>query len=353
MVNELCTTPSKGGGSQPLLPSKIEVSLPCMPGKGGGPPPPLAAGSKGASPPPPPFGVMRSTAVTKTKLKRSSNMGNLLRLLRGKMEGSSLVERSSRGRKKGAGTNDGASEGQSMADALAEITKRSSYFQQIEEDVTKHGRAIKEIQASLTSFQTKNMNELLKFYQQLESKLDVLTDESQTLARFEGFPVKKLEALRMAAVLYKKLSGVLSELLNWKIESPVAQLLDKVEKYFNKIKGEMEALERTKDEEEKKFKSHNIHFDFNILEKIKEAMVDVSSSCIEFALKERREAKAACNDQTLANARNRQKIIDAKMLWRIFQFAYKVYSFSGGQDERAENLTKELAKEIQADPMEG
>lgn len=51
------------------------------------------------------------------------------------------------------------------------------------------------------------------------------------------------------------------------------------------IKGEMEALERTKDEEEKKFKSHNIHFDFNILEKIKEAMVDVSSSCIEFALK--------------------------------------------------------------------
>lgn len=134
MVNELCTTPSKGGGSQPLLPSKIEVSLPCMPGKGGGPPPPLAAGSKGASPPPflwkgggpppPPFGVMRSTAVTKTKLKRSSNMGNLLRLLRGKMEGSSLVERSSRGRKKGAGTNDGASEGQSMADALAEITKR-------------------------------------------------------------------------------------------------------------------------------------------------------------------------------------------------------------------------------------
>ena len=39
----------------------------------------------------------------------------------------------------------------------------------------------------------------------------------------------------MAAVLYKKLSGVLSELLNWKIESPVAQLLDKVEKYFNKV----------------------------------------------------------------------------------------------------------------------
>jgi len=47
----------------------------------------------------------------------------------------------------------------------------------------------------------------------------------------------------------------------------------------------MEALERTKDEEAKKFQSHNIHFDFNILVKIKEALVDVSSSCMELALK--------------------------------------------------------------------
>lgn len=42
----------------------------------------------------------------------------------------------------------------------------------------------------------------------------------------------------------------------------------------------MEAMERTKDEESKKFKSHNIHFDFNILLKIKESMVGVSSSCM-------------------------------------------------------------------------
>lgn len=51
------------------------------------------------------------------------------------------------------------------------------------------------------------------------------------------------------------------------------------------IKGEMEAMERTKDEESKKLQSHNIHFDFSILLKIKESIVDVSSSCMELALK--------------------------------------------------------------------
>ena len=51
------------------------------------------------------------------------------------------------------------------------------------------------------------------------------------------------------------------------------------------IKTELDALERTKDEESKKFKGHNIEFDFHILVKIKEALVDVSSSCMELALK--------------------------------------------------------------------
>ena len=51
------------------------------------------------------------------------------------------------------------------------------------------------------------------------------------------------------------------------------------------MKGEIDKLERTKDEETKKFQSQNIHFDFNILIRVKEAMVDVSSGCMELALK--------------------------------------------------------------------
>lgn len=37
----------------------------------------------------------------------------------------------------------------------------------------------------------------------------------------------------------------------------------------------------------------------------------------------------------------------AKVLWKAFQFAYRVYTFAGGYDDRAHMLTRELAHEIQ------
>lgn len=55
------------------------------------------------------------------------------------------------------------------------------------------------------------------------------------LARFEDFPSKKLEALRMAAALYSKLNVMVTTLENWKIVPPLNQLLDRAESYFNKV----------------------------------------------------------------------------------------------------------------------
>lgn len=322
------------------------------------PPPPPMGGSNGPGPPPPPAMHMANVAApppppglagaknlrpkkAMTKLKRSSQMGNLYRLLKGKVEGSSLDGKSS-GRKGKVGAASGEKKG--MADALAEMTKRSAYFQQIEEDVKNHEKTIKEVKSAINSFQTSDMTELLKFHKHVESHLEKLTDETQVLARFEDFPSKKLEALRMAAALYSKLDSIASTLKNWPIVSPVAQLLDKAESYFNKMKGEMDALERTKDEESKKFQAHKINFDFNILVYIKELMVDISSSCMELALKEKRNVK----DKENENEAKRKG--SAKMLWRAFQFAFRVYSFAGGHDDRADKLTRELAQAIETDP---
>lgn len=61
-------------------------------------------------------------------------------------------------------------------------------------------------------------------------------------------------------------------------------------------------------------------------------------------LKETRKAKAAVN-----GAEGQRKGV-AKMLWRAFQLAFRVYTFAGGQDDRADKLTRELAVEIENDP---
>ncbi|XP_010430098.1 PREDICTED: uncharacterized protein At4g04980-like isoform X2 [Camelina sativa] len=313
-------------------------------GAAGPPPPPGAAG------PPLPPGAARSLRPKKaaTKLKRSTQLGNLYRILKGKVEGRDPAAKTGGGggRKAGAGSAPAGGK-QGMADALAEITKKSAYFLQIQDDIAKYMKSINELKIEITKFQTKDMTELLSFHSRVESVLENLTDESQVLARCEGFPQKKLEAMRMAAALYKKLHGMITELQNWKIEAPLNQLLDKVERYFTKIKGDIDTLDRTKDEEAKKFQSHNIHFDFNILIQIKETMVDISSSCMELALKEKREEKLVSPD---AKPSLKKTVGSAKMLWRAFQFAFKVYTFAGGHDDRADSLTRELAHEIQTDP---
>lgn len=342
----------------PSPPSNLPLNVttappppPILPSKGSVPPPlaPMPMTKGAAPPPPPPLAVAKALRPRKAnnKLKRSTHMGNLYRTLKGKVEGSSLQGKNSQGRTSAIGDSAGGKQG--MADALAEMTKRSAYFQQIEEDVQKHGKVIKEIKVAISSFQTKDMDELLKFQKHVEQYLEELTDETQVLARFEDFPMKKLETLRMAAALYLKLRGIATDLQNWKVAPPLRQLLDKVESYFNKIKRELDALERTKDEESKRFQSHNIHFDFNILMRIKESMVDVSSSCMELALQERRQAKAAANAETGSKTKGMTKAC-AKMLWKAFQLAFRVYTFAGGQDDRADNLTKELAQEIENEP---
>lgn len=103
--------PPPGGGPKGLAPP---------------PPPPPGGGAPslkgGAPPPPPPGNAARVLRAKNTKLKRSSQMGNLYRLLKVKVEGSSLKNKTSLGKKSQAASS--GNKGQGMADALAEMTKR-------------------------------------------------------------------------------------------------------------------------------------------------------------------------------------------------------------------------------------
>ncbi|CAH8372089.1 unnamed protein product [Eruca vesicaria subsp. sativa] len=333
--------PPPPGAAASLLPPPF----PMAPGKAPGASPlPLPPGKGAGGAPPPPFRLGAKKATS--KLKRSTHVGELFRFLRGKIEGKDPKTRSG-GRKVGIGNAPSGGK-QGMAEALAEITKKSAYFQQIEADVEMYMKAINDLKTEITNFKSKDMAELQKFHLYIESVLEKLTDETKVLARCEGFPDSKLEAIRMAAALYSKLQGMIKELKNWKIESPAEQLFDKTERYFAKIRKEIDTLEQTRAEDEKMFKKHNIHFDFGLLIQIKELMVDISSGCMELALKEKREAKNATESRGGKQCRIKNKTVGwAKTLWRAFQFSFGVYTFAGGQDDRADKITRELGNELE------
>ncbi|KAI3434066.1 uncharacterized protein J3R85_006860 [Psidium guajava] len=323
----------------PPLPAPSKGSIPSP-----SPPQPVL---KGAPPPPPPsLGPTKSLYPKKatTRLRRSAQIASLYRFLKGKIEGSNSEIKLNSGRNFQVGVSAGGKQG--MADSIVEMKKRSAYFQKIEKDVQMHGKTIMDLTAKIYSFQTKDMIELVKFRNFIESHLQSLTDETQVLARFEDFPTKKLEALRAAAALRLKLEAIVVDLQNWKIAPPLGKLLDQIENYFSKMKREIDTLERIKDEESKMFRRNNIEFDFSILVRIKELMVDISSRCMELALEESRGAKEIENKGTVTKSQT-QRTDCTKMLWRAFQFAFRVYSFAGGHDDHAENLSKELAHEIE------
>ncbi|XP_022684694.1 uncharacterized protein At4g04980-like [Setaria italica] len=319
------------------------------------PPPPPSVEQEGppakvsrAPPPPPPGNISAALRAKRAagKLKRSAQMGTLYRHLRDRVEGSCAHGGKAQARKKprtpGGPKGDA---GQGMADALAEMTKRSggsAYFRQIEEDAETHAATILELKDAISSFQSKDMGELARFLEHVEQQLVCLTDETQAgshRAQFEGFPCKKLDSLRMAAALYSKLDGTVSKLKGWKLAAPVSKQLDRVEGYFNKIKDDVDVMERNKEEEMNRFQSHGIHLDFGVLVWIKECM-------------ESQDAKAtSARSPPGPGAPQAAAAPPLRMLWRVFQLAFRVYNFAGGQDERADRLTAILAREIEAHPL--
>ncbi|CAI6000465.1 unnamed protein product [Closterium sp. NIES-65] len=267
----------------------------------------------------------------------------------------------------------------SIALALAEIHQNSAYFQQIEADVVKHADAIWQAKADLEAFQTTDFEELVAFRAKIESLLQDLTDETQVLQRFEGFPSSKLELLRASASLHSRLSALSRDLLSAVPMSnndgggtpgagggaagtagaaapasvaAVGVCLDRCERLFDRVRREVEAVERSREEDAKKFAAQRLPYSGGAIERVKAAAVRLSSRLLELSAQESMKLRAS-----VELVDGRIPVYDVPrvkaglfLLWRCFQFAFRAYNFAGGQDETAEELALTVAKEMEAYP---
>ncbi|KAL6635316.1 hypothetical protein ACP70R_027987 [Stipagrostis hirtigluma subsp. patula] len=139
--------------------------------------------------------------------------------------------------------------------AIASATEEA-YFRQIGEDVETHAATIHELKEAIAAFQSMDMAELARFHHVVERQLVWLTDETQVLARFDT-------------------------LKGWKLAEPISQQLDRVEVYFNKIKDDVDMIERNEDEEMKRFQCHKSQHPLRLgraWSGSRRAMVDLSSN---------------------------------------------------------------------------
>lgn len=305
-------------------------------------------------PPPPPssLGAKKLLTSKSTKLKRSVTISRLYMGMKRKVDGAAHAQSTPadvaiQRRMVGVpGTRDG------MAEALAEITRRSSYFRKIEDDVQKHATSIMEVKSGLESFETRDMQKLLRFHESIEARLEHLTDESQVLARFDGFPIKKLETVRAAASLYMRMSSLVQQIENWPVDPPMSEQVDKITNFFDKVKTDVEVIERTKDEDISRFHGQKIIFSFEIITCIKEAAVGLSSRTLALALKDSQRTKASITigDEYLYSKDMNKLRASFQMLWKVFQLAFRTHNFAGGHDDKAEQLCCNLAKEMETYP---
>ncbi|CAI5529461.1 unnamed protein product [Closterium sp. Naga37s-1] len=266
-------------------------------------------------------------------------------------------------------------------------------------NVSKFGVDSKQAKAELTAFlQTTDFDELVAFQAKIESLLQDLTDETQVLQRFEGFPSSKLELLvlltllepvlqrfegfpssklellRASASLHLRLSALSHDLHSAlpmgnggaaagagaaaAVAAPasvaaVGVCLDRCERLFDRVRREVEAVERSREEDAKKFAAQRLPYSGGAIERVKAAAVRLSSRLLELSAQ-----------QESMKLRASVELVDGRipvydvprvkaglfLLWRCFQFAFRAYNFAGGQDETAEELSLTVAKEMEAYP---
>jgi len=76
-------------------------------------------------------------------------------------------------------------------------------------------------------------------------------------------------------------------------------------------------------------------------------MINFMFICIKSMQERRNDAAARGSGSNISDGKRKEY---AKLLWRAFQLAFRVYTFAGGHDDRADKLTRELAKEIESGP---
>ncbi|MCO5591812.1 hypothetical protein L7F22_045804 [Adiantum nelumboides] len=154
---------------------------------------------------------------------------------------------------------------ESVAEALAAITRKSADFINIEDDVHEHAKSILAVKSRLETVQT------IIMHAETEAYLVQVMDESQVFARFQGF--KKLETVRAAASLHFKLTSVIQQIKKWTVEPLMSDQVEKVNAFFDKVKRHVESIERTINEDFQCYSCHKFPLHFEIMVSIKEVML--------------------------------------------------------------------------------
>lgn len=223
---------------------------------------------------------------------------------------------------------------------VGEIQNRSSHLLAIKLDVETKGDYIKSLIEKIQMAAYANIEDVLKFVDWLDSELSTLADERAVLKHF-NWPERKADAMREAAIEYRDLKRLESDISSYKDDSgmPCEVALKKITSLLDKSERSVQRLIKLRDSTMVHYRDCRIPIDWmldsGMVHKIKQASMKLAKMYM----------KRVSTELQSVRSSERESSQEALLLQGV-RFAYRAHQFSGGLDSETMRTFEEIRQRV-------
>ncbi|KAH7526825.1 hypothetical protein JRO89_XSUnG0049300 [Xanthoceras sorbifolium] len=223
---------------------------------------------------------------------------------------------------------------------VGEIQNRSAHLLAIKADIETKGDFINSLIQKVLAAAYKDIEDVLKFVDWLDSELSSLADERAVLKHF-NWPERKADAMREAAIEYRDLKLLESEISSYKDDTniPCRAALKKMAGLLDKSEKSIQRLVKLRNSAMRSYQDSKIPVDWmldsGIVSKIKQASMKLAQTYM----------KRVTTEIELDRNSDRESTQEALLLQGV-HFAYRAHQFAGGLDSETLCAFEEIRQRV-------
>ncbi|GMY28048.1 protein CHUP1, chloroplastic [Fagus crenata] len=223
---------------------------------------------------------------------------------------------------------------------VGEIQNRSSHLLAIRADIETKGDFINGLIHKVLAAAYTNIEDVLKFVDWLDTELSSLADERAVLRHFK-WPERKADAMREAAIEYRDLKLLQSEISSYQDDTniPCGAALKKIASLLDKSEQRIQRLIKLRNSVMKSYQEYKIPtewmLDSGIVSKIKKASLNLAKMYMK---------RVTLELESIRNS-DRESGQESLLLQGV-QFAYRAHQFAGGLDSETLCAFEEIRQQV-------
>ncbi|KAK9136546.1 hypothetical protein Sjap_007140 [Stephania japonica] len=230
--------------------------------------------------------------------------------------------------------------GAAHSSIVGEIQNRSSHLLAIRKDVETKGDLIRSLIEKIWAAVFTDIEDVLNFVDWLDNELSSLADERAVLKHF-NWPERKADAMREAAIEYRDLKRLASEVSSYMDDSTTTceASLKKIAGLLDKSEKSVQRLVKMRDSAIPSYRECKIPFDWmldsGMVTKIKQASMRLANLYM----------KRVSMELESSRSSERESTQEALLLQGV-RFAYRTHQFAGGLDSETMRAFEDIRRRL-------